>query len=470
MNGNGTSEGNSQVRPLATTFALEPAVTDAGRVLLTVYFNPHGELRKKRSTGDELKKYGVKAAAELSVGQTLCLSDARPETSDNEDSLLVTITPYEIVSSEVEKRLPPMATAPATPKELEITVEDRWPIADIKVGQRVVAIPVTIEKTSLQADTTALAFSFDANYSQRVTRIEPLPNRVGRRVTVSVPFAQHPEAIAKLNAVVENYLDGLRSSSSTFVIPVSMISPSDFMSGRPVQELYAQIPIELRPRPVELTVGESFMAYGVATLMGSAKEGAHHEIGALSFDYLDDDGGGIWRATATKIGTARLIQLAVGSDMVGPARLTEYFVKADTRELELHIRQQFPSAKVAITSIGASAVMLKGTVASDEDATGIVELAEQFFPKVLNRLKVDAAIGSRTRESSDRSLATSAPEPRALRQGMGLRLTPPRSPNQKSPSRRECGHSRMAPDTPQSPSNSNSFATRFESCARMSVS
>ena len=99
----------------------------------------------------------------------------------------------------------------------------------------------------------------------------------------------------------------------------------------------------------------------------------------------------------------------------------EILVKADTRELELHIRQQFPAAEVTITSVGANSLMLKGTAASVEDATGIVELAEQFAPKVLNRIKVGAAIGSRTRKSSDRSLTTSATEPRAVRQANGTK-------------------------------------------------
>ena len=390
----GTSEGNSQVRPLATTFALEPDVTDAGRVLLNVYFNPHGELHKKRSSNDDLKRHGVKAAAELSVGQTLCLSDARPESSDNEDSLLVTITPYEIATREVEKRIPPVAAAPAKTKELEITVEDRWPTADIKVGQRVVAVPVTIEKTSLQADLTAMVFAFESKSSQRVTRIEPLPNQVGRRVTISVPFNQHEEATDQLKTIVENYLDAARTSTSTFVIPASTVSQADLWNGRPVQELYEHIPIERRPRPVELTVGESFTAIGVAGLITQSQTEAHHEFGPLNLSLVDKDAGGVWRATATKSGMTRLIQFAIGRDLIGPARLTEYLVKADTRELELHIRQQFPSAKVAITSVGSNAVMLKGTVASNEDATGIVELAEQFAPKVLNRLKVGATQAS----------------------------------------------------------------------------
>ena len=95
----------------------------------------------------------------------------------------------------------------------------------------------------------------------------------------------------------------------------------------------------------------------------------------------------------------RFIEMQIGGDIIGPTHVTEYLVKADTRELEHHIQQQFPMAKVTITSLGANSLMLNGTTASDEDSHGIVELAEQFAPKVLNRLKVGAAGNGVSRET-----------------------------------------------------------------------
>lgn len=90
------NQGSSRTTPLASTFALESAVTDSGRVFVSVFFAKHGSPRKKRSTTEELKQNGVKVNSELSVGQTLCLSDAQFNSNETNDSLLVTITPVEI--------------------------------------------------------------------------------------------------------------------------------------------------------------------------------------------------------------------------------------------------------------------------------------------------------------------------------------------------------------------------------------
>ena len=429
------NQATSRTTPLAGTFALESAVAESGRVFVSVFFDKHGSPRKKRSTVEELKQDGVKVNSELSVGQTLCLSDARFNSNQTNDSLLVTITPVEIQTLEREQRIRAVAAKPAKPNQLEITVEDRWPAGTIAVGQRVVAIPVSIEKSSLVADMVLMQLMYEGESAlPKVTRIERLAESKGRRVTLAMSLPRTNTDLTENRRA--DFLARFETAVTTIVVPASSLSQADLYDARMLREVYQQIPLAQRPQPVELVVGDTFML-GFIGSFGEPANGHLVEHGPLLLEHIDD---GYWRVTAKKVGVTHLVQvLPTSADIVGTTRLTEYYVKSDTRELELHIRQQFPSAKVTITSIGAAAVMLKGTVSSDEDATGIVELAEQFAPKVLNRLKVDAAIGSRTRESSDRSLTTSATEPRAVRQANGiaddddLKSTGERGPPQRTP-------------------------------------
>ncbi|MEX0702742.1 MAG: pilus assembly protein N-terminal domain-containing protein [Planctomycetales bacterium] len=65
----------------------------------------------------------------------------------------------------------------------------------------------------------------------------------------------------------------------------------------------------------------------------------------------------------------------------------EVFVGGDVRHLQAYISRVFPHAAVEATEI-RDAVMLRGWVTQPEHITEMVEIAEQFYPKVLNHLQV----------------------------------------------------------------------------------
>ncbi|MCA9093309.1 MAG: pilus assembly protein N-terminal domain-containing protein [Planctomycetaceae bacterium] len=62
-------------------------------------------------------------------------------------------------------------------------------------------------------------------------------------------------------------------------------------------------------------------------------------------------------------------------------------VVGDTRQLEAHLREAFPESNIKATKI-KDAVELRGWANRAEDVPHIIEVAEQFFPKVLNHVEV----------------------------------------------------------------------------------
>ncbi|MHC4875004.1 MAG: type II and III secretion system protein family protein [Planctomycetota bacterium] len=67
--------------------------------------------------------------------------------------------------------------------------------------------------------------------------------------------------------------------------------------------------------------------------------------------------------------------------------IVEVFVKGDTRHLQAVINNRFPDSAVEAYKIQDS-VALTGWVAQPEHITQIVEIAEQFYPRVLNQMRV----------------------------------------------------------------------------------
>lgn len=413
--GNGFQRTSSGVhrRQLATTFGVQSQVSAAGRVQVAVHYLAHRDLKKSQITLDDLKTHGSIANAELSVGQTLCLTDANPNSSDRSDALLITVTPTEIQLNDIEEPITPIAKTDK-PVEKTIVVEDRWPLAAIKVGQRVIPIPVAAEKTSLSADMLFLQLASVETSLAKVIAIEELADSKGRRVTLLLP----PFDGTTESTLLTKFLEQIETSLTTVVIPASSVSPTDIYEGRQIREIFDRLPTSLRPRPVELAIGESITMAGVTGFMAQSQPaGTKKELGSFDLDLLDDDLGGFWNAKATRPGMTRVVQLMVGNDAYGPCRLTDYLIKADTRELEHHLREQFPKSNVTITSLGTNSLLLSGTAAAD-DSRGIVELAEQFAPKVLNRLKVGESevriepreLGTRARPIQPASGRTTAGE------------------------------------------------------------
>ncbi len=74
-------------------------------------------------------------------------------------------------------------------------------------------------------------------------------------------------------------------------------------------------------------------------------------------------------------------------DESGANYSVEIFVKGDARTLQAIIDRKFPNSSIEAFKV-QDAVALRGWVSHPEHITQIVEIAEQFYPKVLNQMKV----------------------------------------------------------------------------------
>jgi pilus assembly protein CpaC len=89
------------------------------------------------------------------------------------------------------------------------------------------------------------------------------------------------------------------------------------------------------------------------------------------------------RVTAVAPGLTSLILV----DETGESYVVEVLVSGDTKQLEAIIRRGFPDSSVHAIKVKDS-VLLLGWVNQPDQLTPIVEIAEQFHPKVLNYLRV----------------------------------------------------------------------------------
>lgn len=74
-------------------------------------------------------------------------------------------------------------------------------------------------------------------------------------------------------------------------------------------------------------------------------------------------------------------------DETGANLSVEIFVKGDARTLQAIIDRKFPNSSIEAFKV-QDAIALRGWVSHPEHITQIVEIAEQFYPKVLNQMKV----------------------------------------------------------------------------------
>ena len=65
----------------------------------------------------------------------------------------------------------------------------------------------------------------------------------------------------------------------------------------------------------------------------------------------------------------------------------KFFVEGDVRHLQAYISRLFPESSVKAVKVGEG-VVLRGWVSDPHHITEIIEIAEQFFPKVINQMKV----------------------------------------------------------------------------------
>lgn len=75
------------------------------------------------------------------------------------------------------------------------------------------------------------------------------------------------------------------------------------------------------------------------------------------------------------------------TDETGANFTVEVFVKGDARTLQTIIDRKFPNCSIEAFKV-QDAVALRGWVTNPEHITQITEIAEQFYPKVLNQMKV----------------------------------------------------------------------------------
>ncbi len=80
----------------------------------------------------------------------------------------------------------------------------------------------------------------------------------------------------------------------------------------------------------------------------------------------------------------------VFADENGAIYTVETFVAGDVRHLQAYIDRLFPGSAVKAVAVKDS-VVLRGWVTRPENITAIVEIAEQFYPRVLNQMQVGGA-------------------------------------------------------------------------------
>ncbi len=74
-------------------------------------------------------------------------------------------------------------------------------------------------------------------------------------------------------------------------------------------------------------------------------------------------------------------------DEAGVSWIVEVFVVGDVRHLQAYLSQMFPKSAVEAVVV-RDAVVLRGWVTQPEHITEMVEIAEQFYPRVLNQMRV----------------------------------------------------------------------------------
>ncbi len=90
------------------------------------------------------------------------------------------------------------------------------------------------------------------------------------------------------------------------------------------------------------------------------------------------------------MGIAPGVTTIVFADENGEIYTLEVFVAGDVRHLQAYIDRLFPGSAVRAVAVKDS-VVLRGWVTRPENITAIVEIAEQFYPRVLNQMQVGGA-------------------------------------------------------------------------------
>lgn len=142
---------------------------------------------------------------------------------------------------------------------------------------------------------------------------------------------------------------------------------------------------------------------GLVSLAGSTNVGASADARASSkniplelfraeqpvLEAVSAHGGGGIQVVARRPGIASLRTLLMDVESLSTCEL-QIVVTADLTEINRAIRDALPRASVKTSKI-KDALLLSGTVAEAEDLSLLAEIAGQFAPKVINRVKVAGA-------------------------------------------------------------------------------
>ncbi len=104
----------------------------------------------------------------------------------------------------------------------------------------------------------------------------------------------------------------------------------------------------------------------------------------LEVVYTDD---GLIEVVARRTGVAMLTYQVTGLDGKPAACDLRIVVVAETTEINRAIKEVLPQSSIKVTNIKDAAV-LTGTVDKEDDLKLLLEVAEQFYPKVIHRVKV----------------------------------------------------------------------------------
>lgn len=138
----------------------------------------------------------------------------------------------------------------------------------------------------------------------------------------------------------------------------------------------AVVPITASRTPLELT--EKF---------AKVLETKHRIVQVRGFDPLILNVGALSEYRISVTGLLQGMTSFIITDENDNHYTVEVFVKGDARALQMLIDRKFPNSSIEVFKV-QEAVALRGWVTQPEHITQIVEYAEQFYPKVLNHMKV----------------------------------------------------------------------------------
>jgi hypothetical protein len=180
-----------------------------------------------------------------------------------------------------------------------------------------------------------------------------------------------------------------------------------------LQESVSELGVAFYPRPgrYEMQVAEGWSGFLVAVnhiesphmkMSGSTNIGKSSDARTSDDDvrlesfraerpvleavYADD---GFVQLVARRPGVASLTTQVPGMDGKPATCELQIVVLADTSEIDRAIRELLPQAQIKVTTV-KEAALLTGTVVDEDDIPLLLEVAGQFYPKSINRVKVAA--------------------------------------------------------------------------------